>query len=142
MKRYIKLFFRDFLIVLGFLTVTLAGWMMFDTNLAPTRELIWPMVLMALALSALKYLFLDVDDTSEREQLYSHIVFSLLAGIALMVVLMFFTPGGKISKASATSIVIVLLGAKSLNDAILYWSAKSDAQKINQQLGNRPPDSK
>lgn len=95
---------------------------------------IWQIVLLGAALVLRFESFINFHGLSDKLMRLNYIITSILADIALLVLLIYFTPGGKNFQNLGWGILIVYMISKGLIYAMVYIQALQNARKINDKL--------
>lgn len=95
---------------------------------------IWQIVLLGAALVLRFESFVNFHGLSEGLMRLNYIITSVLADIALLVLLIYFTPGGKTFQNLGWGILVMYIISKGLIYTMVYIQALQNARKINDKL--------
>lgn len=132
-KHYIKMFW-ELMMCYGFVMLILTIYHQLSDGSNPDLHNIWAFLLLSCALVFRFESFINFHDLEDHLMRINYLMTSVMADISLIVLLYYFTSGGKYFQFSAKSVLIVYIVAKGAVYLMVYVQAKQAARAINKKL--------
>jgi len=135
LKNHFKKMFWEIAGACGVLLLAVTAYMQLGGHHTLVRENLWQIILLA---SATVFRFDSVVNShqlEERDMWVNYFITSFLADITLLVLLLWFTPGGKLFPGAEWYMLGVYFAAKTLIYLMMYFNNRRSAREINARLG-------
>lgn len=132
-EHYWKMFW-EISMFCGFIILVLTVYMQFNGMVSVARRTLWQIILLGATIVFRGESLINFHGLPDHTMRLNYIISSVLADATLIILLYWFTPGGKFFSGSAWTILAIYVIAKGLIYLMVYFQALQSAKEINVRL--------
>ncbi len=135
LKSHFKKMFWEIAAACGVILMAVTAGMQLGGRYTLEQENLWQILLLGAAAVFRFDSVVNNHQLAERNMWVNYFITSFLADITLLVLLLWFTPGGKLFPGAEWYMLGVYFAAKTLIYLMMYFSNRRSAREINARLG-------